>query len=756
MVQNRYGAQLFSLFILLFSYSLSADLFGQDRSALRVVVISNDDGTPVIGATVMLFEDETDTAEMIHAGASNRDGFHEFDRVQPGSYLLEVRFVGHETVREMVDISEGDRQIKRVYLDYLPAEFDEVIVEERRGISTGEVGLRRISSTDIDRIPTPGAGGDLSSYIQTLPGVVSGGDRGGELFIRGGTPSQNLILVDNLQIIKPFHISNLYSAFPTDLIQNVDMYAGGFGAEYLGATSAVLDLSLRPGSMRNSRGSASVSPHLVAMQYEGPFRRDNQSIIMSGRFSTIEQTSQRITGEEVPINFYDFTARYTLLGDDLTCSFTGIRTYDRGEINPLRNIDLTWSNTVAGGRCFGFDERFNYPLDVTIGYMTYKNTQQSRDVTEMSSSIRDIFFRVDHKEELLSQPFDYGFGVKFRSFDTELAERFADFRSISADRAIVHGYVSLEFSPLPGVRIQPSLGSQMTLETVPTFEPRVRAAYGWGSRNSKELSFAVGIYNQVMEGITDERDAGTVFTVWRPNEMNEPLQQALHTILGYQHEIGPFRLNLEGYTKTHSNIPVSKWTPLARVEIETALADGFTYGFDTRLQFNRRSFYGFIGYGFAVVDYEAVSGDLGAWVESPVFSYRPAHDQRHKLNTVLSYNFAGFRLNTAWEFGTGMPYTSVYGFDLSLRIPDQNPMTHPGLARTLFSEPYDRRLPTYHRLDVSLEHSFNLFPGVRLDVEVGAINMYDRENIFYYDLNILERVDQTPLMPYISVQTKIN
>ncbi len=751
-----FRCQLFFSLCLAFAVMSPIEVISQDRTVLRVIVISEEDGTPIIGANVLLLEDESPDAELIAAGVSNRDGFHEFDRLKESTYFLQVSFIGHETFSEHITIEEGDRKINRVVLHYTQEEFEEVVVESQRHITTGEVGVRRISSTDIARIPTPGAGGDLMAYIQSLPGVVSGGDRGGDLFIRGGTPSQNYILIDNIQVIKPFHISNLFSAFPTDMIQSADLYAGGFGAEFLGGTSSVLDVSLRPGSMRNHRGRAAISPFMMALQYEGPSRKDSQSLLINSRFSTMQRSSNFLTGEEMPVEFHDLTARYTVLENDFTCNFTGVRTYDQGQIDPRRDMNFTWSNTLFGTRCFGYDQQFNYPIDVTIGFMNYNNSQGTGEVKETSSSVKDIFFRFVHTEEILGQTFDYGFGTKFRLYDTELAERFADFRSFSARRAIVHSFVALDLNPATGFILEPSLGTQLTLESVPTFEPRLRAAYSWGDAHNHEISAAAGYYYQVMEGLTDERDAGTVFTVWRPSELGEPLQNSLHGIVGYQFTSGDLNLNIEGYVKNHKNIPVSKWTPLARIEIETGLAEGFTYGFDTGVRFIATSFYGYVGYGYSFVEYQAASGDLGAWVEESIFRYHPPHDQRHKLNVVGNYEFGGFNLSAGWEFGSGRPYTGVYGFDLSLNIISQHPMSHAGTARTFFSKPYDKRLPAYHRLDISLNREFFLMSGLKVEAELGAINIYDRENIFYYDLNSLQRVDQSPLMPYLSLQVMIN
>ena len=753
-----YFKKVFLVLTILIVGGFVTEAYSQGDSSLRLVIISESDGLPVFGANIQLleFDEDPESAEVLKMGVSDMDGFVEFSNLTAGMYMVQVSYVGHESHLEQLELEENERKVERVYLEFTEQEFDEVVVEGQRGIAVGEVGVRRISPDVIRNIPTPGAGGDLTSFIQTLPGVVTSGDRGGDLYIRGGTPTQNLILVDNIQVIKPFHISNMYSAFPTDIIQNVDLYAGGFSADYVGATSAVMDVTLRPGNMRNHQANVSISPYLSGIHVEGPFTEDESSFLINGRFSTMEQTAPLLTGEEIPINFYDVTSRVTLSGDELSCNFTGIRTYDRGQINPNRNVDLEWSNTLGGARCLWFDTRLNNPIDVTVGFMNYSNSESSPNQTEANSSIRDIFFRFDHSEELFGQLVDYGFGTKFRYYDTELAERFADFRSFDAVRALIHAYASVEFNPTESIYIQPSLGTQITIQSPPTFEPRLRTSYRFGNRQSQELSFTVGRYYQAMGGINDERDAGTVFTVLIPNQDGERLPGSTHVIAGYENRFGPFTANLETYYKYHSNVPVSKWTPMARIEVETVDANGTGYGFDTRLEFDRNRLFAYIGYGYSVVEYEAVSGDLGAWVEEPVFKYNPAHDQRHKLNTVFSYRFGKFVINIAWEFSTGMPYTRVFGFDLALQLPQEHPMVYAGSARTLFAQPYGERLPAHHKLDVSLSRSFDLSQTVSMEIEAGVMNLYDRNNIFYFDLNSLQRVDQDPFMPYISFKANIN
>lgn len=728
-----------------------------DDATLRILLISDEDGNPIIGASVTLTEPDGD--QFLHAGTTNNDGFREFSGIEPGEYRLEISYIGFETHSEIISLEPGDLKVNRVTLYPDPAQLDEVVIEEERRVTTGQVGVRSITSVEVDRVPTPGPGGDLASYIQTLPGVVMSGDRGGELHIRGGTPAQNHVRVDNLPITKPFHISNLFSAFPEEAIQNVDMYAGGFGAEYMGATSSVIDVSLRPGNMREYSGSAAYSPYLISVQGEGPIQTDRQSLMVMGRHSVIEQSAPHLTGEEVPLQFYDVLARYSLQTDIMNCSATGMHTYDRGEINPDRDIQLAWTNTVLGARCLGFDERFDQPFDVTLGYSGFQNIEGTMDDPERSSSVHQLFFEMKHEHTYLGLPFDYHLGLNFSSYSAEMGERFTTFENFQLYPMHVQTGVSVDWSPLEVLTIRPSFGTQVTSQNVsePSFEPRLRVSYQPDGTNNQEISMAVGRYHQFVSGITDERDAGTVFTVWNPINRGDPLPGATHYILGYEQRIGQrFRANIEGYYKNHQNIPVSKWTPEARLSLETTQAKGQTYGFDARVEYDRYPFFFYVGYGWGKVKYEAVSDDLGAWIEEPVFGYNPAHDRRHQLNVVSSYNLAGYTLNVRWEFGSGNPYTRVYGYDLSLVLPDQHPLRDPGTAMTLYNEPYNDRLPSYHSLDISLERTFQLSALTSLDLQIGTLNAYDRSNIFYFDLNSLQRVDQTPLLPYASMQVNFN
>jgi hypothetical protein len=736
---------------------LPAPALAQPAAAtLRVLVTSADDGQILEGANVIL---SAVTPDDQYAGATNENGFLELVDVPPGRYTLTVSFIGFETHDDEIALQAGERRTVEVDLPVQEQALDEVRVEAERGAARREAGLQTVRAAELSRIPTPGPSGDLASYLQTLPGVVSAGDRGGQLYIRGGTPSQNLILVDNLPIVKPFHISSLYSAFPEDIVRSVDFYAGGFSAQYMGALSSAIDVNLRRGNMERFAGSAAMSPFIASARVEGPIVTGRQSFLIVGRHSIIEETADPLLGREVPLRFYDLTGRYSVQSSGATCNITAMRTYDRGRINTNQNTSLSWSNTTLGSSCLLFGEGLDRAFELTGGLTHFENAAGTAGTAERTASLRRIYLGLEREQDLLGSILDLGMRWTTTQYTADLDEKFVSLGLVKQNGASLQAFAATEWTLGDVLTITPSVGTHITGRRIerPTAEPRLRLSIRPDGTDQQEISLAAGKYNQVDQGITDERDAGTVFTVWTPSELGAPLPQALHGIVGYRQRLGAlFEASVEGYVKDLRNIPVPQWTTEARFNTRTTIADGLTYGVDARMELTTNSLYAYVGYGWTKVSYEAARDDLGAWIEGDLFSYAPPHDRRHQVNTVLSYDLAGFTANASWEFGTGRPYTKVYGFNLALDLPAQFPTSSPGTAQTFYDRPYGARLPVYHRLDASIERDFTISGRLSLETKVGAINAYDRSNIFYYDVNTLQRVDQSPLLPYLSLRVLID
>lgn len=732
------------------------------NAALRVVVLSVEEGTPVAGATVLLSIPRGDT---LYAAATNANGFTEFQGLPPRTYEIHIRFIGYRNRIEELTLGRGEIRVFNIELQQSASQLDELVIGADRSPIQRDAGLQVITATDISRVPSIGPGGDLTTYLQNLPGVVTTGDRGGELYIRGGTPIQNMVLVDKMPVIKPFHISNLFSAFPQEIISQVDMYAGGFGPEYTGVTSSILDVSLRQGNMRAHEVKTAVSPYITTLQAEGPVIRDKQSFLVMGRYSLIDQFGPTLTGDDVPLNFFDITTRYSFNWPDFVCNMTGMHTQDYGKINPLLETELTWTNTLAGFRCLGYSAELRNTVDFTMGTMRFGSTETGVDQTKREVGVSKTFMKVDNGGVLLNHPFSYGVRVEFTTYTadldapfadrTKVGERFIDLDSAFEDyTSIFTGYMSWKVQPNLNWTLTPGVATQMSLKNItPTLEPRFRMSFRPNGNNWQEWSFATGRYVQMMEGITDERDAGTVFYVYKPIGSRDPYPVSYHAILGYKHQFNAnLVFNVETYAKRHYDIPVAIWTREPANTIRTGRVDSETQGLDIQMVGDYGDVYVSIGYGLSEVVYVADPKELVAWLDVEEFRYNPAHDRRHQFNALTSLKWSDFLISLSWQFASGGPYTKIAAYDLAvIGMPDNNPISSRGRVLTLYTRPYDGRLPSFHRLDLSVGRNFTVGRHLGLETKAGVINAYNVRNVFYYDVNTMQQVDQMRLLPYISI-----
>ena len=147
--------------------------------------------------------------------ATDVNGYYALSKIAPGSYTLQATSVGYDTLQEVITLAAGQILTKKLYLAERSKELAIVEVQgsknQQRRANTVNVSVEQITPKDIKITPSIGGEADLAQYIQTVPGVVSTGDQGGNVFIRGGTLSQNLTLLDGMVIYNPFHSIGLYS-----------------------------------------------------------------------------------------------------------------------------------------------------------------------------------------------------------------------------------------------------------------------------------------------------------------------------------------------------------------------------------------------------------------------------------------------------------------------------------------------------------------------------------------------------------------
>ncbi len=188
--------------------------------------------------------------------SSDINGYFSINRIPPGNYTLLVTYLGYDTLRVEISLKAGDVLNKRLNLVESSFSLETVNVTAERMEAEGETRTSVVNLTPrtISRLPSVGGQSDLAQYLQVLPGVVFTGDQGGQLYIRGGSPIQNKVLLDGMIIYNPFHSIGLFSVFDTDIIRNAEVFTGGFGADYGGRISSVMDITTRDGNKNRVSG----------------------------------------------------------------------------------------------------------------------------------------------------------------------------------------------------------------------------------------------------------------------------------------------------------------------------------------------------------------------------------------------------------------------------------------------------------------------------------------------------------------------
>jgi hypothetical protein len=731
----------------------SVSLAQEGTAALRGFVTDRTDGAPLPRANVVLRK----SGSTVKAAAADGDGFYQISGVAPGTYQLSVSYIGFQTYRDTLRLRPGTRTLSAA-LRPARRELGEVTVEAEEEVEDAKAGLRRIRAADIETLPSPGPGSDLAMYLRSLPSVTSIGDRGGRLFVRGGTPSQNLILIDGTPVKKPFHIIGFYSAFPADLISNANFYAGGFGARYLGRLSSVLDINLRPGNFKGYEGRVQAGPFVTSVRAEGPVDQGEKSFLVHYRQSLIEWTGPEVLSQTTPYRFYDLMTRFHTQGEKSQCSFTGLRTYDRGRIDPSRPSSFRWTNTSVGGKCLAFGSGSSQQVYVTFGTSHFSNSVETPDQDTRSSGTWDT-----HATLRIEEPYSWGrlrggFWARSTQFSYDFTGTFKREQPQEGFDIAARGFLGAEFDIGSTITASPSIGTQFPVFWgTNTVEPRLRLAWQPGGTERTKVTAAGGLYRQLLDGVTDERDAGSTFLAWLRTPQGEALQST-HAIVGVDHQLTRnVRVSVEGYHKSLRDLPVSTWSTLAIFNTGLAAVDGTAYGGSVSARYRIENVDLRANYGFGQVEYRGSREELEAWTEESTVEYSPPHDQRHKVGLIASVDLDLFSVNARWQYSSGRPFTQGYGTDnfLEIRGLRGRPRSERGNNRLLYNQQYNARLPAYHRLDVSVKRAFDLSPDLVLEVEGGAINTYDRRNLFYLDLLTRERVDQLPIIPYVGFSLDI-
>jgi hypothetical protein len=746
------------------------------RTTLKGFIYDAETGQPVPFASV--------SAELTTFGvSSDMQGYYHLEGLIPGVYKVQVRCVGYQAIEEYIELEENRPVIRNFILEPVAVNLEEINITTGRETRQKE----RVTISEINILPaeiemTPSIGGmpDVVQRIQIVPGVVSRGDIGGQIYIRGGTPVQNKMLLDEAVIYNPVHSIGVFSVFDNDYIRNMKLHTGGFGAEYGGCISSVVDISTRYGNTQKFSGKVDLSTIMSKLFVEGPLMKDSSmerttlSFVLSLKNSHFIQAKDwfySYLDQELPFHFLDIYSKLTLLaGKSLRMNLYGFNSRDRVGYSDSP-ASYYWQLTGFGGDIQLLPPRASMMIKAYFAASFYQMTLEEQSFEPRFSHVDHLNFGFRFRRYFKNQTINYGLEVMNMTTDySYFSNPFNAFDQMENSTEIA-GYIQYhlgvgKFMIDPGLRFH----HYATLAKS-SFEPRLSMKFSV-LRNLR-LKASAGLYSQNLISAISDRDIVNFFygflsaPVNLVNEDdNDPsdyyLQKSQHYIVGAEVDIfSKLFINLEVYYKYYpqlinfnnykmlneENFPEKPKYYTRDFIVESGYAKGIDFSFLYDDQFRRLE----MGYSYAITKRIYDDPELGRT------EYYPQYDRRHNLNISGSIRFGlhhSWEVNSRWSFGTGFPFTPTMGYYEAINFDENaliNHLTSNGSLGMVYGDYNTARLPSYHRLDMAIKKRISIKTKSVMEFELSVINLYNRKNVFYSDRKTNEMVYQLPFTPSLRI-----
>jgi CarboxypepD_reg-like domain/TonB-dependent Receptor Plug Domain len=738
--------------------------FGQKAAIVRGNVYDKANGQPVPFANVIL--------RGTSAGSTtDLNGFFQINNAPVGEQTLFVSFIGYDSIELKVAITEGGIVYKSFYLTEAAKSLEtvEVSAKKETARTTAQVSKITVTQKQIKTLPSTGGAPDIAQYLPVLAGVISSGDQGGQIYIRGGSPAQNKILLDGMTIYNPFHSIGFFSVFETETIRSVDVLTGGFNAQYGGRISAIVDLKTREGNKKRLSGLVSGSPFQAKALIEGPLlklKEDNGtsiSFMLTGKKSLLPETSKtlykyagRDSANGLPFDYSDYYGKVSLVAaNGSKLNVFGFNFQDG--VNYTNIADLNWKNKGYGANFSLIPTGLKMIVGGNMAFSQYNISLQEKDPTPRLSGVNSFNAGLDFT--IFGNNSELKYGVDISGFSTDLAftSPLGFTYKQNENTTELAGFINYR-KTFKRLVIEPSLRVQSyTALGETTFEPRFAAKLN--ATDHFRFKFSGGLYSQNLISTVSEKDIVNLFVgfisgpeeqFFKPGtneEVTTRLQKAVHIIGGFEIDVNKYlELNVEAYNKNFTQLIdinrfKSKFTDPNYIS-ET----GKAYGVDMTAKYERGGLYVWATFSHAYVNrYDGTQ------------TYPTNFDRRNNINLLTSYAFGdkkSWEFAARWNYGSGFPFTLTQGFYSNFNYKDgvsTDVLTgNPDLGVIYSSKRNSGRLPDYHRMDISLKKMISFTKYVKMEVVASATNVYDRKNIFYFDRVRFQRVDQLPILPSLA------
>lgn len=640
---------------------------------------------------------------------------------------------------------------------------------------------------------------DLVKTVQMLPGVQSGTEGSSGLYVRGGSPDENLILLDDVPVYNASHLFGFFSVFNSDAIKTVNLHKGGFPARFGGRLSSVMDIHTKDGNDQEIHGAAQIGLLSSKFSLEGPIVKEKTTFFVSARRTYFDVLTKPFLPDDEKFGyfFWDLNAKISHKFNDKHRLYFGIYSgrdkfgFDSEEKDYISEAGLGWGNITSAMR-WNFMIHNKLFMNTTLAFSKYKffiegdetgyneNHQKDYEMNfKYTSQIKDwslkntFTYTPNNRHE-----FKFGEAVTLHTFkpgEQGVYENWADtdtedYNDWNIDTTIhasvkkpteCNLFVEDEFKITK--RINLNLGLHASLfnvdnKTYTSIEPRLSfAAHPTEKFTIKAAYSRMRQYLHLLSNST----IGLPTDLWVPVTGNikplESSQTAAGFVIGLPKD---FLFSVEGYYKTMNNIieykeGASLFSSMAWEE-KVEMGQGKSKGVEVMLKKETGKTTGWIAYTLSKSERQFDEINQGKWFPS-------TYDRTHDVSIVINHKFSEkVDIGATWVYGTGYAFTMPTHYILV----DQN-------LQDKYSDDDDRieystsrnnyRMENYHRLDLGVNfHRHTEGSRLRRQFSISVFNVYNRHNPFMYSLSTdnenrnikLKKLSIFPVIPSISYSVK--
>ena len=684
---------------------------------------------------------------------TNANGEFQFRSLPPGKYTLTANASGYPPSTDVVvTVTSAEAARVEIYLEPVVVSLDEVEVTADRPLPS--VGRQSLGGTEIQRVP--GTAGDALRALQSLPAVGVANDFSGALYIRGGSDEDNLFYFDRVPIGYPYHFGGIVSSLSSEIIERIDVYAGGYGAEFGVDSQAVIDIYSR----NKNTGGFGAKFNLNLLYSEGLLEGkigDKGYWYAAGRRSYIDLFLRSLSFDSGQITAFPRFWDYQVKGgyDLFEKHQLSLNLFASGDSFALKLDGEDVDEDVRGNISFGsgfegtgihlrslLTDRLKSYLSLTRSYFAFDvniGAELSLKVDAPQYVIReDLTYTLTPKHQIESglilglEP-GKATGTFLRPPDegeVDYDPRFIDKQtfdeSVLGKRLEI--YLQDRYTVLPFLSVVLGLRTDY-LNLIDELSIQPRGSLLFEISGGTQVQFSYGNYQQVPGPPRLTRSVGNP-------ELNT--SQASHYVLEFTRELSEAtEIKVAGYYKNLVGLVTND-------DDVRYLNQGVGFAQGTEVFLRHQTGERFLGWG-------SYAYGLSKRRDRPGEPYRYySFDQTHVATFAATYSpTPTWEIGAKWQYRTGNPYTPVLGANLQ-----SDPRNGESIYVPIYAETNSARLPAYHRFDAKVSKAFR-FENWQMRVFLELLNVYNRKNLldFSYSADYTEKDDiyQFPIIPYLGI-----